>query len=302
MLTIRSVLCPVDFSEHSREALTWAAAIADRRDAELRVLAVVEPLLAHAARTRLGSDLAGAQTTSALRDFVEATVPAAGARQSRRRLETKVGDAAEAILLSSNDESCDLVVMGTHGLGGVRKFVLGSTTERVLRKTKKAVLAVPKGVAPAAGADRAPAVHLKRILMATDFREGSSAALQWAIELAGDLAVPIVFAHVAKPVAVPTEFQDLVADLDEQNVVLAEHKLERFAAGVTTVESERIVSLGVPEDAIATLVATKDAGLIVMGLTNEPDSGHGPGSIAYRVLRSAHVAVLVVPPDAKRAG
>ena len=48
MLTARSVLCPVDFSEESRQALQWASAIAQHRGGELTVLSVVEPLLAGA--------------------------------------------------------------------------------------------------------------------------------------------------------------------------------------------------------------------------------------------------------------
>jgi universal stress protein A len=301
MPTVRSVLCPVDFSEPSRQALTWASAIATRRGAELRVLAVVDPLLAQAAKTRFGSDLAGSETESALRDFVAATLPPGKAERAHPRLDVRVGEAAAAILQASGDDGTDLIVMGTHGLGGFRKLVLGSTTERVLRGTRRAVLAVPKGVAPAADVAQSPGVHLKRILMATDFREGSTAALQWAIELAGDLAVPIVFVHVVKPVAVAKEFRGLVEDVDEEHVAVAERELRNFAGRVTKVESRHVVSLGDAEDAIASLVTTHEAGLIVMGLTNDPDSRHGPGSIAYRVLRSAHVAVLVVPPQVNGA-
>jgi nucleotide-binding universal stress UspA family protein len=57
MLTVRSILCPVDFSEQSRQALLWASAVAQYREAELTVLSAVEPLLAQAAGIRLGVDL-----------------------------------------------------------------------------------------------------------------------------------------------------------------------------------------------------------------------------------------------------
>lgn len=53
MLTARFILCPVDFSEQSRQALLWASAIAQDRGGELTVLSVVDPLLAQAARIRL---------------------------------------------------------------------------------------------------------------------------------------------------------------------------------------------------------------------------------------------------------
>lgn len=141
-VTIRSVLCPVDFSKQSREALVWASSIAERHGGELTVLTVVDPLLAHATRIRIGLDLARAETEPALRDFVAATLPASGQQGSKLRTEVQVGDAAEAILQTSRREASDLIVMGTHGLGGFRKLMLGSTTERVLRGTQTPVLAV----------------------------------------------------------------------------------------------------------------------------------------------------------------
>ena len=83
MLTVRSILCPVDFSEQSRQALLWASAIAQHRDGEMTVLSVVEPLLAQAAGIRLGVDVARAEAEPALREFVEATLPE-GVRQASR--------------------------------------------------------------------------------------------------------------------------------------------------------------------------------------------------------------------------
>jgi nucleotide-binding universal stress UspA family protein len=75
MLTVRSILCPVDLSEQSRQALLWASAIAQRRGGELTVLSVVEPLLAQAAGIRLGVDLTRTEAEPALREFVDATLP-----------------------------------------------------------------------------------------------------------------------------------------------------------------------------------------------------------------------------------
>jgi nucleotide-binding universal stress UspA family protein len=92
MLTVRSILCPVDFSEQSRQALLWASVIAQLRGGALTVLTVVEPLLARAAGIRLGVDLARAEAKPALREFVEATLPERVRRDctsgSRRRSQT----------------------------------------------------------------------------------------------------------------------------------------------------------------------------------------------------------------------
>ena len=65
---LRSIVCAVDFSEESRDALRWAGGLAERLHSELRVVSVVDQLLAGAARIRLGQDLT-AQTGSALREL-----------------------------------------------------------------------------------------------------------------------------------------------------------------------------------------------------------------------------------------
>ena len=89
----RSILSPVDFSEHSRHALRWAGAFAARFQSRLTVISVVDPLLAEAARIRLGLDLAKAETEPALREFVAATWSGGGTRPSKRcsrqRLESR---------------------------------------------------------------------------------------------------------------------------------------------------------------------------------------------------------------------
>jgi nucleotide-binding universal stress UspA family protein len=143
MPTARFILCPVDFSEQSRQALLWASAIAQYRGGELTVLSVVDPLLARAARIRLHIDLARADAEPALREFVEATLPEAARQASHVRMEVTVGDPSEAILQTGRRLKAELIVMGTHGLGGFQKLLLGSTTEQVLRRTEWPVLAVP---------------------------------------------------------------------------------------------------------------------------------------------------------------
>lgn len=143
MLTVHSVLCPVDFSEQSRQALRWAAGIAEARGGQLTVLSVVDPLLAQAAAITFGANLTRTDTTPALREFVETTVPTDVRQATRVRMEVAVGDPAEAILRAGRERQAELIVMGTHGRGGLRKLLLGSTAEQVLRRAEAAVLVVP---------------------------------------------------------------------------------------------------------------------------------------------------------------
>jgi universal stress protein A len=301
MPTVRSILCPVDFSEQSRQALRWASTIAQHRGGELTVLSVVEPLLAQAAGIRLGVDLAREDVEPALREFVEATLPEHVRQASHVRIEVTVGEPSEAILQAGRRLKAELIVMGTHGLGGFRKLLLGSTTEQVLRRTEWPVLAVPAGAVSAPAVEH-PGVQLKRILLATDFRESAMAATQWAGDLASDIGVPLVLAHVVGPVIVPPRWQALVADFESDRVASGQRMLERMSASFPDTHNDCVVALGRPADTIASLAVQHGAGLVVMGLANPEDSDpRPPGSIAYRVLRIAQVAVVVVPAFRREA-
>lgn len=291
----RSLLCPVDFSEQSREALRWASAIAQRRGVDLTVLSVLEPLLAQAVGIRLGVDLADTEVEPALRDFVEATLPEPVRQAVHVQMQVIAGDTAAAILETARRLDSGLIVMGTHGLGGLRKLLLGSTTEQVLRRSEWPVLAVPPGAVTPPSVEH-PAVQLRKILLATDFGASAMAAAQWAGDLASAISVPLVLAHVVEPVIVPLRWPELAADFESERLASAERLLAKLAATLRHAQTECVASTGQTADTLSSLATEHEASLVVMGLTRREDADlHKPGSLAYRVSRTAHVAVAVVP-------
>jgi nucleotide-binding universal stress UspA family protein len=300
MLTLRSILCPIDFSDQSRDALRWALALAAQHHGRLSVFTAVEPLLAEAAKTRLRMDLVKADTEPALDQFVKAALPESPAWTPETALHVRVGNAPELILEAAAREHADVIVMGTHGLGGFRKLLLGSTTERVLRHTRTAVLAVPPVNTQAVVLDKSgPRLEMKSILVGTDFSEASAAAVRWAVDVAEQLQVPVVLSHVVTPIVVPSRWQTYAADMEEERVRCAEARLKALSATIEKGRScDNVVSIGRPAESLAATAEKRDAGLIVVGLMGE-EAGRTarPGSIAYRLLCLAHVPVLVVPPS-----
>lgn len=291
MATFSSILCAVDFSEQSRQALRWAKAVGDRYRSRLIVLNAVDPLLAQAAQIRLGLDLATTDSAPALDEFVRGTEgfepPAAG----DLAFEVRVGEPAEAILDTAGTQGAKLIVMGTQGLGGYRKWLLGSTTERVLRRTRIPVLAVP----PAASAPAAGRFDPGRILAATDFSDASIHAARWAATLAREIGSPLLIVHVVEPGGVLTPWRDYVEAIDEARMTHARDRLAGLAEQIDA-PCETFVALGRTADSIAATAEEREAGLIVVGLTG--DTGRDdrrPGSIAYRVLCLARAPVLVIP-------
>jgi nucleotide-binding universal stress UspA family protein len=188
--------------------------------------------------------------------------------------------------------------MGTQGLGGFRKWLLGSTTERVLRRTHVPVLAVPSGSheTDVAQASRS-AFDIVRILAATDFSEASVVAIKYAVQLADRFSAAITLAHVVEPVTVPPPWHSLVEGSDEARLSDGRDRLEALAAQFCGArDCDVVVSPGRPADVIGQIAEDRHAQLIVMALSGAQGSmAPRPGSIAYRVLGSTGVPVLVVP-------
>jgi nucleotide-binding universal stress UspA family protein len=299
-VTLRSILSTVDFSEQSRHALRWAGEFAARFQARLTVLSVVDPLLAEAARIRFGQDLAKAETAPALRQFFAATWPDGKAPAVQTAFTTPIGDPAAVILETAISEAVDLIVMGTQGLGGFRHWLLGSTTERLLRRTHVPVLAVPPGKE-----SDVPSVHARfesgQILAATDFSDSSVAAVKYAVELARRFSGTLALTHVVEPLTVPPQWQPLVEESDETRVADGRDRLKALAEQYCGPQAcEQIVSVGRPADVIGTIAQDRRARVIVMGLSSDQGAfAPRPGSIAYRVLSSTPVPVLVVPASDK---
>jgi len=140
MLAIKTILYPTDFSADSRPAFEVACALASEGHSRLVVLHVKRPPLATLGgttgvpplpneydRERWWEKLQGIQSTRA-----DITV--------EHRLE--YGDPAAVILQMAQEIVADLIVMGTHGRTGLRRVLMGSMAEQVVRKAPCPVLTV----------------------------------------------------------------------------------------------------------------------------------------------------------------
>jgi len=148
MLAIKTILHPTDFSEHSEHAFRLACELA--RDYGARVV------VAHAITLQLYGSLETGPLVAdplvieaELRARLEAVQPPDPAIVVERRL--CKGDAAAEIVALAGDINADVIVMGTHGRGGVGRLLLGSVAEAVLRRAPCPVLTVrvPFPAAPA---------------------------------------------------------------------------------------------------------------------------------------------------------
>ena len=144
MLPIKTILVATDFSERSGYAFQLACSLARDRGARVIVLHVMPvPLV---------------QEKRLYREEMAGELNRLGAPDARVRVEHRLeeGDAATQILRVAQATGCDLIVMGTHGRGGIVRVLLGSVAEEVLRKAPCPVLTVKATVAvPAAATEPA---------------------------------------------------------------------------------------------------------------------------------------------------
>jgi nucleotide-binding universal stress UspA family protein len=136
-----SLLCPIDFSEHSDEALKVAIRLAAASHAHLTLITVTDPLLDAAARAAGTADTIATQTQTELRATFDRV--SGGGPAPVVAVAVAVGKPADEILKCAADCGTDLIVMGTHGRGAAQRWLMGSTTERVLHRSPVPVLVVP---------------------------------------------------------------------------------------------------------------------------------------------------------------
>jgi nucleotide-binding universal stress UspA family protein len=301
MLEIKRIICAVDFSECSERAVEHAVAIARWYDAAVTVLHVVDLRV----ETPVGAPLAPialapAPLTSAaphraavqLQQFVEAMAIKGVS------IDTVVRDGRPdtSILELAETLPADLLVMGTHGRSGFDRLVMGSVTERVLRKARCPVLSLP----PHSREHARTPVTLKSALCPVDFSESSMKALQCAVFLAEEADAHLTVLHVARPLASAeaTAYGRLdlpAAQLKYEGDIA--RRLADFVPGAAraycTVEEQ--VTSGKPWREILRVAAEQRVELIVIGVRGRSSTDTTLfGSTTHHVVREATCPVLTI--------
>jgi nucleotide-binding universal stress UspA family protein len=294
MALITNILCPVDFSTFSRNALDHAAAIARWYDAPVTALHVLPPVTAllPAAGEGLYPPLVFSDDDlRQFRDELEAFARESGV--AHIECEVVQGSVAREIVRRANELAADLIVMGTHGRSGFDRLMLGSTTETLLQKAPCPVITVPAH-APDASPVSAP---FTRVLCAVDFSPASLRALALAESLAGEAAANLNVMHVLEPVSV---FEPVAAATGNLPVSAelqraARHRLEELVTPDTRAFADvgETVASGKPYKEILRVAAEQRSDLIVLGMHGRHGMA-GFGSTTTHVVREAECPVLTV--------
>jgi nucleotide-binding universal stress UspA family protein len=290
---IRNIVVPTDFSALSQAAAARAVTLARLDGASIH--------LVHAVRLPLVITPYAVSVPAAVWEDVR-NAAQKSLEEARKAIEAKglstvtaaipdSNDAVQAIAAAVEAHAAELVVMGTHGHGGLEHAFLGSVAERTLRTIDRPVLAVKEDPAKAEE-------PISRILLAVDFSIHSDRAVEVAAGLGKRLGATVDVIHVfdlprdyipyASPFGVELE-QKIQASANERLESVREH-LEKSQLPVT-LHYRR----GRPSVVIAETAEEIGCQLIVMGTRGNSGLSHVLlGSVAERTLRMAPCSVLAV--------
>ncbi|MFC7082213.1 universal stress protein [Halorussus caseinilyticus] len=135
------ILVPTDGSEQSA-VVSHALNVAELCDATVHALYVVDEKALEYQPSEAGREETREARKSEGEEAVANIVEAAEDRGLETVTAIEEGTPSEAIVAYADDENVEMIVMGTHGRSGVDRYVLGSVTEQVVRKSEAPVLTV----------------------------------------------------------------------------------------------------------------------------------------------------------------
>ncbi|MFF3772472.1 universal stress protein [Streptomyces sp. NPDC002232] len=279
----RPVTVGVDGSEGSVAAVDWAADEAAVRGDGLRLVYA----------TRWAEHQLGAMKVShddradAAEGVLAETERRVGSRQPDVALTAdEVEDAPVSVLLAAAARA-ELLVVGSHGLGSVRGFVVGSVGQEVISEAQRPVVLVRPGyekdASRASGSGTA-----RKVVLGLDVNEAKDELLDFAFDFAGRHGVPLEIVH--------TWHDSFVHHAD------AAARDERAAALAGAVRPFRdrypateVAEVSAPGRAAEHLIeASSDARLVIVGRRRAARGSH-LGSVTHAVIHHASCPVAVVP-------
>jgi nucleotide-binding universal stress UspA family protein len=285
------ILVPLDGSSFAEAAFPAAVAFAERFGGEIRLLRVRPHLWAdEAAALERALDQEAwaylADATTRLRAMTSASVSS----------DLRRGHVPEEIVAEA-ETSHDLIVMTSHGRGGLSRIWLGSVTDACLRTTASPVLVVRPPLA-----DEDPDFRIERVVVPLDGSTVAESALPAAVALAGAFGADVLLVRsVLAPVPLDSGLfptPDWVPVDPRELVDNARADLETIAGGVETARGRPRVHVDMGRHpAIAIGDAAGKAGLVVMAAYAHSGWRRAIlGSVTDKVVRTADGAVLVVRP------
>jgi nucleotide-binding universal stress UspA family protein len=304
----KRMLAPLDGSELAEVVFPYAKELAGRLDLDIVFLHVCSPhesesLPVHQAYVERAAEIVRLQS----REVQAKTGVQPGDKAVETRGEVAVGHPAEEIVRYADENDIDLILMATHGHSGIRRWVMGSVADKVLRVSRVPIWLVRAGIPEQVLYDEWPR---RTIIVPLDGSELGESVLPHVEALAKQRGVElldVVLLRVCEPPAISSDYPaDMPLSWEEHVKQVTDHVkqvAEQYLAGVEkrltdaglTVRSK--VLMGKPADEIIDYADKNPFNLVVMathGLSGL--SRWEYGNVANKVLHGVSSPIFLVRP------
>lgn len=307
----RRMLVPLDGSKLAEETFPYAQELAGRLDLDLHFLHVCDPL--ESPMRQIYLDKMAESVRAQIQKIQATTVGKTAIRPIEVRGKVVKGYPAEEILKYAEENTIDIILMATHGAGGVRRWALGSVAYQVLHSSKIPVWLIRSGLPKEIVYDQLP--H-RTILVPLDGSKLAESALPHAEALAkqrGTHVIDILLLSVYAPSIYPAFYyfqtDDLptvpskYADYVQQVIDIIKERCEKYLKKIANqlisngmrVKTEAI--LGDVSEEIIKYATKNPSQLIVMASHGHSGIDHlAFGSITEKILLNTNAPIFVVIP------
>jgi nucleotide-binding universal stress UspA family protein len=285
-LALKDVLFATDFSRVSTAALPYAMQIARVYDSNLHLVHVLVPAEWQPVPEAMPVGMGAAAADQAERCMAELVENTAWGDVRHDDKVQKGIDVWRTLAHMVRSEHMGLIVVGTHGREGLRRWLVGSIAEEVFRTAACPVLVI----GPRAAYHKPK--PFRKLLFATDLTEESLRALPFVEDFAADHEAKLFVCHVPpdKPVT-------------HAERTLAAESVRKWMRDLIPPrpDIEYVVPFGDTGTAILDAAENKECDLILLGA--HPATGfstHLPGNVAHTIVAEAYCPVLIVHPLANQ--
>ena len=294
---VKIVIVPLDGSQEAEQALPVAQLIAGRHDAKLKLVSVVEVTAEFDAWIETAPFSLEGELDSWLAERREYLGNVANRLGDGVETEVRVGRPADEIRAAVEASEDVVVVIASHGRGGLQQLVLGSVALKVIHDVHNPVIAVH-----IQGGEAAAPAALERVLLPTDGSEFSESIIESALAVIGE---PKPQLHLVRVMETPTwglasqdaglvgQYLESTREINEQHLAKLADELRQRGYEVTAELRD-----GKPGDQI--LAAAADYGADMIAMATHGRGGIGRlllGSVAQHVLHRTEVPLLLIRPQ-----
>ena len=288
MLTLETILLPVNFSDRCVSTAQYARYLAETAKTRIILLHVLEDVPYEFASMEFSGVALHElvverkkQAENQLREFAAKNFPGVNLEVTLQE-----GDPATRIVEKAHEANASAILLPTHGYGRFRRFILGSTTAKVLHD---ADVPVWTGVhMEEAFAHR----EIKHILCAIDLGDASDRVATWASSAAREMNAKMTVVHVIPHLEhMPGEYFERDWEVQVKQMATADLEKVLDSKGVNP---DVLIEGGDPADAICKSAKELGADLVVIGRGTASGIFGRMRAHAYEIIRESPCPVVSV--------